>query len=202
MSRLILQMQASADGFVEAADPSAAWQLWDWGQPWPWDRELRRDFNETFRRVDRILLSRKLAEQGYIAHWARVSEQHPDDPDYSFARAIKNATKVVFSTRESLDLPWPRTGMATGGLTDGVSDLKSGHGADMIAFGGTGFAAALAAAGLVDEYQLFLNPTAVGRGESPFRSVAGGLRLHLIDSKPYACGMVVNRYTPEESSST
>jgi len=196
VSRLILQMQAAADGFVEAADPAADWQLWNWGHPWPWDGELRRDFNETFRAVDRILLSGKIVQQGYIDHWARVAAQHPDEPDYAFARKIGEAEKIVFSTAESLDLPWPRTELATGGLADSVERLKDGPGADMIAFGGTGFAAALAAAGLVDEYQLYLNPAAVGRGESLFRSVAGGLHLRLAGSKPYDCGMVVNRYTP------
>lgn len=52
-------MQTSADGCVEAADPAVQWPVWDWGQNWPWDDELKRDFNETFRAVDRILLSRK-----------------------------------------------------------------------------------------------------------------------------------------------
>ncbi len=196
MSRLILQMQASADGFVDAADPAADWQVWNWGQPWPWDDELRRDFNETFRAVDRILLSRRMVQQGYIDHWAQVAEQHPDEPDYAFASKIGDAEKIVFSTAEPADLPWPRTRPAAGGLADSIGRLKAGPGADMIAFGGTGFAAALAAAGLVDEYQLYLNPTAVGRGETLFRSVAGGLRLRLVGSKPYACGIVVNRYTP------
>jgi RibD C-terminal domain len=79
MSRLIVQMQTSADGYVEAADPAVRWQLWDWGPNWPWDDELKRAFNETFRAVDRILLSRKMVEDGYIDHWTRIAEGHPDE---------------------------------------------------------------------------------------------------------------------------
>jgi dihydrofolate reductase len=193
-------MQTSADGYVEAADPAVnwqVWQVWDWGPSWPWDDELKRDFNETFRAVDRILLSRKMAEHGYIDHWTRTAESHPDEPDYAFAHKIRDAEKIVFSTAaEGGHLRWPRTRWAAGGLPATLAHLKAGPGADMIAFGGTGFVAALAGAGVVDEYQLYVNPTAVGRGESLFRSVAGGLRLTLVRSTSYACGIVVNTYTP------
>ncbi|WP_285572771.1 dihydrofolate reductase family protein [Actinoallomurus iriomotensis] len=196
MSRLVVQMQTSADGHVEAADPAVQWQVWDWGQNWPWDDELKRDFNETFRAVDRILLSRKMVEEGYIDHWTRIAESHPDEPDFAFARKVGDAEKIVFSTaREGGHLRWPRTRWAAAGLAATIARLKAGPGADMIAFGGTGFVAALAGAGVVDEYQLYVNPTAVGRGESLFRSVAGGLRLTLVRSKSYACGIVVNTYT-------
>ncbi len=42
MSKLILQMQMSLDGYVAAADPELDWQVWDWGDDWPWDAELKR----------------------------------------------------------------------------------------------------------------------------------------------------------------
>jgi dihydrofolate reductase len=200
MSRLIVQMQTSADGYVEAADPAVRWQIWDWGPHCPWDDELKRDFNQTLRAVDRILLSRKMVEDGYLDHWARTAASHPDEPDYAFAGRIGDAEKIVFSTAGGGPLRWPRTRWAAGGLAATIARLKGGPGADMIAFGGTGFAAALASAGVVDEYQLYVNPTAVGRGESLFRSVAGGLRLTLVRSGSYACGMVVNTYTPAEQA--
>jgi dihydrofolate reductase len=196
MSRLVVQMQTAADGYVEAADPAVQWQLWDWGPNWPWDEELKRDFNETFRAVDRILLSRKMVEEGYIDHWTRTADSHPDEPDFAFAGKVRDAEKIVFSTAKGGHLPWPHTRWAAGGLAEAIARLKAEPGADLIAFGGTGFAAALAAAGVVDEYQLYVNPTAVGRGQSLFRSVAGGLRLTLVRSKSYACGMVVKTYTP------
>ncbi|WP_204342158.1 dihydrofolate reductase family protein [Micromonospora terminaliae] len=189
-------MQTSADGYVEAADPAVRWAVWDWGQHWSWDDELRRDFNETLRAVDRILLSRKMVEEGYLDHWARSAADHPDDPDYAFARRIGEVEKIVFSTGERGQFPWPRTRPAAGGLAATIARLKPEPGGDMIAFGGTGFAAALAAAGLVDEYQFYVNPTAVGRGQSLFHSVTGGLRLTLVRSRSYACGIVVNTYTP------
>jgi hypothetical protein len=52
MSRLVVQMQMSADGYVEAADPAVQWQVWDWGQNWAWDDDLKRDFNVPQGRPD------------------------------------------------------------------------------------------------------------------------------------------------------
>jgi dihydrofolate reductase len=70
-------------------------------------------------------------------------------------------------------------------------------GGDIIAFGGVGLASSLVEVRLVDELQLFINPTAVGRGRSIFRDVRGGVRVRLLQSKSYACGIVVNRYAPQ-----
>jgi dihydrofolate reductase len=80
-------------------------------------------------------------------------------------------------------------------MVDGVNALKRGPGRNIIAFGGVGFASSLVAAGLVDEFQLFVNPTAVGDGRSIFEDARSkGLKLHLIGSTSYACGIAVNRY--------
>jgi len=190
--KLILQMQMSVDGFVEAADPELDWQLWDWGEHCPWDEALRRDFNRVFRTVDCLLLSRNLAEQGFLTHWGDAVKNHPREPLYDFARKVTAADKVVFSRRLEISR-WARTEIATGGLVKAVQALKRRAGKDMIAFGGVTFAASLAAAGLVDEFQFYVNPAVVGSGRSIFRE---GIDLRLLKSTAYRCGMVVNRYAP------
>lgn len=190
--KLILQMQMSVDGFVEAADPELDWQLWDWGDHCPWDQALRRDFNHVFRTVDCILLSRNMAEQGYLAHWGNAARNHPTGPDYAFARKVMAVDKVVFSRRIQVSR-WERTEVAQGGLVKAVQALKRRAGKDLIAFGGVTFAASLAAAGVVDEFQFYVNPAVVGSGRSIFRE---GIDLRLLKSTAYRCGMVVNRYVP------
>ena len=41
--RLIVQMQTSVDGVVSADDPELDWQLWNWGEAWPWDDALKAE---------------------------------------------------------------------------------------------------------------------------------------------------------------
>jgi len=87
MKKLILQMQMSVDGFV-GANEDHRWQLWEWGDDISWDEELKRDFNSVFAGIDTILLSRKMAEEGYLSHWGNAAKKYPADPFYAFAQRI------------------------------------------------------------------------------------------------------------------
>jgi len=191
MKKLILQMQMSVDGFV-GANEDHRWQLWEWGDDSGWDEELKRDFNAFFAGIDTILLSRKMAEEGYLVHWGNAAKKFPRDPFYAFAQRIVETRKVVPSDRLKASR-WDRTTVVSGDLPREVNALKAGEGGDIAVFGGAGFASALIAAGLVDEFQLFINPAVLGAGRRIFHQ--GGFRnLRLLGSKAYACGMVVNRY--------
>lgn len=193
MRKLILQMQLSVDGFVGAAG-GEHWQLWEWGNNCPWDDDLKQDFNAVFAGIDTILLSRKMAEEGYLTHWGNAAKNFPRDPFYAFAQRIVEARKVVLSDKLAASR-WERTTLASGDLPREVKALKTQGGGDMAVFGGAGFASALIAAGLVDEIQLFINPAALGDGERIF-DLGGFRQLRVLGSKAYACGMVVNRYAP------
>ncbi|MET3590837.1 dihydrofolate reductase [Mesorhizobium shonense] len=193
MKKLILQMQMSVDGFV-GADEDRRWQLWEWGGDSAWDEELKQDFNAVFTTIGTILLSRKMAEEGYLTHWGNAAKKYPKDPFYAFAQRIVEAEKVVASDKLQASR-WERTRVVSGDLPREVNALKAGEGGNIAVFGGAGFAAALVSAGLVDEFQLFINPAVLGSGRRIFDQ-GGFARLKLIGSKAYACGMVVNRYAP------
>lgn len=191
MRKLVLQMQFSVDGYVGSSHRDD-WQLWNWGPENTWDEDLRGDFNAHFRSLDTILLSRKMAEEGYLAHWARMAVQRAEDPYYDFARWIGEVKKVVV-TNKLRRSPWERTLIANGNLAQAVQALKHQVGGNIGVFGGAGFAQALINAELVDEFQFYINPAVLGRGTRIFTE-ANCPNLRLIESKPYACGMVVNRY--------
>jgi dihydrofolate reductase len=188
-------MQMSVDGYVAAANADLDWQVWNWSDDWTWDNKLKNDFNAVFDSIDCIVLSRKMAEEGYLSHWGRAAQNFPANSHYAFAKKITDANKVVITNKLEASR-WDRTRIANGGLVEEVNALKRQPGLNIIAFGGVGFAFSLVAAGLVDEFQLFVNLTAVGDGSSIFKNPREGLKLKLIQSTSYDCGMVVNRYTP------
>ena len=193
MRKLILQMQMSVDGFV-GADGDYAWQVWNWGDDNGWDQELRADFNSYFRSIDTILLSSKMAEEGYLTHWGNAAKRYPEDAFYAFAQRIVEVQKVVPSDRLEKSR-WERTVVTGGDLPIEVGALKATGGDNIGVFGGAGYASALIAAGLVDELQLYINPAALGGGTRIFDQ--GGFRkLRLLRAKAYECGLVVNRYAP------
>jgi len=189
--KLILQMQVSVDGFV-GSDRHDDWQLWGWGDHSKWDEELKRDFNAHFERIDTIILSRKMAEEGYLTHWGKAAERFPGDQFYAFAKRIVEIDKVVLTNKLNKS-SWPRTVVRGGDLGSEVGLLKAEPGADIGVFGGAGFAAALISAGLVDEFQFYINPAALGSGTRIFDAM-GFQKLKLLSSKAYTSGMVVNKY--------
>lgn len=195
MRKLILQMQMSVDGFV-GTDRDQNWQLWGWGGDNRWDEELKRDFNAHFQSIDTILLSSKMANEGYLSHWGNAAKRYPQEPFYAFAQRIIDVQKVVPSDRLE-ESRWERTVVKSGDLPREVGALKTEEGGNIGVFGGAGFASALISAGLVDEFQLYINPAVLGRGTRIFDQ-AGFRKLHLFGSKAYESGMIVNRYGPTD----
>lgn len=195
MRKLILQMQMSVDGYVSPANGGLDWQVWGWGDRWAWDDRLKAYFNTVFEGIDTILLSRKIVEEGYLDHWGRAAKNHPANPQYAFAQKVVDAQKVVLTGKLKTSR-WERTVIARGRMADEVNALKRQGGKDIIAIGGVGFASSLVTEGLVDEFQFFVNPTAVGGGRSVFHDQRKGHKLRLLESTSYECGVVVNRYAP------
>ncbi|MGN7820142.1 dihydrofolate reductase family protein [Chitinophaga sp. 22536] len=192
MRKLILQMQLSVDGFAAAADGSGSWMIWSYGDNWTWDPALQDYHTALIASADEILLSRKMAEEGFIGHWEKMAGQ-VNNPQAVFAGHIRDAGKVVFT--HTLDQSnWPNTVLAKGDLTAEVKALKKKQGKNMIVFGGVSFVSALIAAGLIDEYHLIINPAAIGRGMPVFDKVQGVLGLSLVNATAYPSGIVVLQY--------
>jgi dihydrofolate reductase len=197
MGELILQMQTSVDGYVGRAGEGPQWQVWDWGPKCPWDAALKARFNAVFAEVDTILLSRKILESGYLDHWTQFARDFADDPDFAFTQRIVDARKVVFS-KTLKETKWPSTELARRPLAEEVQALKAEAKHKLIAFGGAGFASALIAHDLVDEYQFYVNPVALGDGLSIFKT-GGDCKFDLREAAGCACGVTVLRYGPRSA---
>lgn len=197
MRKLILQMQTSVDGFAARRDKGGPdWQVWDWSEAITWDDALVARFNSFVESAGGILLSRKILEGGYLKHWSGLAEKHPRMEAFAFARKIVDLPKVVFS-RTLKESPWPNVELAARPLVEEVEALKAQRGKVLVAFGGVGFASALIANDLVDEYQFYVNPVALHSGVNVFEKRGIDSDLELLEAKAYDCGVVVHRYAPQ-----
>lgn len=186
MRKLKLQVQLSVDGFN--AGPNGELDFMEWN----WDDGIKQFVNEIHESVDTILLGRKMTD-GFVKHWESVPK---GDESYPFARIMVDTPKVVFT--KTLDKsPWNNTRLAKGDLTDEVNQLKKLSGKDIIVYGGSGFVSSLIAEGLIDEYFLFINPTALGHGMTIFKSLKSKQNLKLKKSIAFDCGIVVLNYEPK-----
>jgi dihydrofolate reductase len=112
-----------------------------------------------------------------------------------YAAPMNDIPKVVFSKTLS-QASWSPTRIARGDLAAEIAALKDESGPDVIAYGGAGFARALAAQGLIDEYCLLIQPVAVGGGQALFAELPAPLRLELIEARSFECGAVAHIYRP------
>jgi dihydrofolate reductase len=188
MRKLKLQVQMTIDGFIAGPNGEMDWLTFNW------DDELKKYVTDITEPVDCIILGRKLAE-GFIPHWAKVAA-NPDHPEFTAGKKFSETYKVVFT--KTLDRSeWGNTVLAKGDLVDEVTKLKKQDGKDIIAYGGATFVSALIQQGLIDEFHLFINPTAIGMGRSIFKELDRKQELSFIKSTSFDCGIVVLNYEPK-----
>lgn len=185
MRKLKLQMQVTLDGFVSTGSNDE--QKW---VTWAWD-EIKQDVLNLIDSIDTIILGRKLAVN-YIPYWSEVVTK-PDDPMYELSKRIVSAKKIIF-TKTLEDSKWDNTALAKGDLVEGINNLKSQNGKDIIVYGGTSFVDALVKENLIDEYHLFVNPVVIGKGESIFCGLNKYRNIKLKKATSYSSGIVLLKY--------
>jgi dihydrofolate reductase len=188
MRKLKLQVQMTVDGYIAGSNGEMDFTVRDW------DDELKQYVTEITEPVDCIILGRKLAE-GFIPYWASVAA-NPDHPEFTAGKKFTETHKVVFT--KTLDTSeWDNTVLAKNDLVDEITKLKKQDGKDIIAYGGATFVSALIKQGLIDEFHLFINPTAIGNGMTIFKELEGLQKLILVKSTSFDCGIVVINYEPK-----
>jgi dihydrofolate reductase len=180
--KLIYSMLASLDGYVE--DPGGAF---DWAAP---DAEVHAFVNELERSVGTHLYGRRMYET--MRYWddpPALAEQPPHIRDY--AAVWQDAEKLVYS-RTLQAVSTGRTRLEHEFDVEAIRRLKQGASGDL-SVGGPELAGQAIAAGLVDEYHLFVVPVLVGGGK---RALPDGVRanLELIDERRFSGGTVYLRY--------
>ena len=182
MATLIYSMITSLDGYAEAVEG-------DLGTGAD-DPEVHTFIGDLFRPVGTYLYGRRMYET--MVFW-ETAHSLPDAPPHivQYARDWQAAQKVVYSTTlESVSSAKTRIEWTFDPET--VRTLKAEADADLTV-DGPNLAAQAIAAGLVDEYQLFITSSAVGGGK---RFFADGVRLNLelVDERAFASGLIYARY--------
>lgn len=174
MARLIYSAIMSLDGYI--ADSAGRF---DWAQP---DEEVFAFVNDLERPVGTYLYGRRMYET--MRYW-ETEYTVADQPSVAldFARIWQAADKIVYST--TLGTPaTARTRIERDFDPERIEQLKAAASQDLTV-GGAHLAAQAIAAGLVDEYQLFIVPAVVGGGT---RSLPGQVRLNLALAETHTFG--------------
>ncbi|MES2304572.1 MAG: dihydrofolate reductase family protein [Gemmatimonadota bacterium] len=111
------------------------------------------------------------------------------------AAGMNSMPKIVFSsTLERAE--WHNTRVIRGGLATAVRQMKSEIGPDLVILGSGTLVAQLAQESLIDEYQLVVNPIAIGSGRTMFDGLSSPRQLKLASTRAFASGKLFNCYEP------
>ena len=183
MRDLIITENITIDGVIDTAG--------GWFAPGGGEDGDQSDVVDALREqgeaADALLLGRVTFEdmRGY---WPLQTDDPTGIADY-----LENVNKYVVS--KTLAEPnWAHTTVLRGPVLEDVQALKESAGADIVTTGSMTLTSELIAAGLVDEYRLFVYPVVVGRGHRLFDNATDVPGLRLEEARPFRSGIVLLRY--------
>lgn len=109
------------------------------------------------------------------------------------AKGMNDLPKVVFS-RTLKEASWSNTRLVTGDLAGEVRRMKQTPGPDIAILGSGNIVAQLAQEGLIDHYQLVVNPVVLGAGRTLFEGVTRALNFRLESTRAFRNGKVLLEY--------
>ena len=184
MRELVVTENITVDGVIDASE--------GWFAPTGGEDVDSSDIEDAIRQqreaADAILVGRVTFEQ-LRGYWPNQHDDRTGISDY-----LNAVSKYVVSGTLA-DPGWENTTVLGGAVLDEVRALKAQPGKDIVATGSMTLVQALIAAGLVDEYRLFVYPIALGHGQQLFPDVRG-LALRLAEARPFRSGVVLLRYRP------
>ncbi len=183
MRKLLVFNQVSLDGYIADAHGDMQWAHKD-------DPEFRQ-YVANNASGDAVLLFGRVTYQQMASFWPTpmAAQSMP-----IVAKRMNEASKVVFS--RTLDsAPWHNTQLIKTDLASAVRKLKSEPGPGLVLMGSGSIVSQLAQQGLVDEYQMVVNPIVLGSGKSMFEGVKNSFNLRLENTRRFENGNVVLSYS-------
>ena len=185
MGKIVSFTHVSVDGYFAGPKGEIDWFKHQ-------DEEDRKFSAEASKGSGTLIFGRTTYEM-MAAYWP-TPEAARDNPDV--AEAMGARPKIVFSRtmKPPEDRPsWKNTRVIPEITRDGILGLKRESESDFAILGSGSIVQQLARLGLMDEFQLMVNPVILGEGKYLFKDM-NQLRLQLLEERTFGNGRVFLRY--------
>lgn len=179
MRKIFLFMNVSLDGYIADANNDIS--------------SFHNDF-EAFSlgesgEVDTILLGRKTYEM-MESFWPtpQAAEMAPE-----VARFMNEKQKIVV-THQPFEPGWQNVTVISDDVAAEIKELKEQPGETIIILGSNDLCVSLMQEGLIDEFQIMVNPVVFGAGTSLFKSLPEKADLTLTETRQFNSGTVLLTY--------
>jgi dihydrofolate reductase len=184
MRRLLVFNQVTLDGYFTDRNGDMSWAHKD-------DPEWNAFVADNAKGGGMLLFGR-ITYELMASFWPtpRASESFP-----IVAERMNNLPKVVFS--RTLDkASWNNTKLVKSGMAAEIRKMKKEPGADMAIMGSGSIVSQLTPEGLIDEFQIVVNPIVLGKGRTMFDGVKDKLTLKRTRTRTFGNGNVLLCYEP------
>jgi len=189
MPKLVVFNQVTLDGYFAGANGDISWAHTREKDP-EWST-----FVADNAKGGGVLVFGRITYELMTAYWPTPSAMKNDPV---VAERMNDLPKVVFS--RTLDkASWSRTKLVKGRLAEEVRAMKKEAGEDIAILGSGSIVSQLAQEGLIDEYQVVINPVALGKGRTMFDGIKAKLALKLTKTRSFGNGNVLLCYEPMAS---
>ena len=181
MRKIIVFENVTLDGFMAGPNGEIDWAIRD--------DEVTQYSKEGEGSTDMFLFGRVTYEM-MASFWPTPAGKSANPV---FAEVLNNSPKIVFSsTLEKAD--WQNTGVVKELNKEEILKMKQQPGKNMMIFGSGTLVEQLANLGLIDEYQLMVNPVILGKGKSLFKDIKERINMKLVKTKTFSNGIVLLQY--------
>jgi len=181
MRKIFLFMHVSLDGYFEGPNHDITWAYQD-----P-DIFTAKGGDE----VDTMLFGHRTYE-GMKSFWPtpQAAETQPN-----LAKFMNEKLKIVAS-HKPFEPGWNNVRVISQDVPGAVRKLKEQSGKTIAMFGSNNLVVSLMEEGLIDEFQIMVNPVVLGEGTSLFKGLSRHVQLDLRETQKLKSGRIFNKYVP------
>ena len=184
MRRLIVFNQVSLDGYFTDDKGDMSWAHKSDPEFNAWTEENAKGGGTLlFGRITYEMMASFWPTPAALETMPVVAKQMNDLPKVVFSRTMDKAT-------------WQNTKLVKSGLVDEVRRMKKESGDGMVIMGSGTIVSQLAQAGLIDEFQIVVNPIVLGKGRTMFDGVKDRLNFKRTSTRTFGNGNTVLCYEP------
>ena len=191
MRKIISFMHISLDGFV--AGPNGEM---DWIKV---DEEIFDHVGKRISEGDTALYGR-VTYQLMESYWPTAADKPTATKhDIEHSKWYSKVHKVVLS-KTMKDEGLTNTTIICDNLSDSINEIKqsrNGGSKDILLFGSPTATHSLMKLNLIDGYWLFVNPIILGRGIPLFAGIKDKIKLKLLTTRQFTCGVTELNYTAD-----
>ena len=191
MRKIISFMHISLDGFVAGLNGEMDWIKVD--------EEI---FDYVGKRISEggTALYGRVTYQMMEGYWPTAADKPgASKHDIEHSKWYSKVHKVVLS-KTMKDANLANTTIISDNLSGRINEIKQSRdngGKDILLFGSPTATHSLIQLNLIDGYWLFVNPIILGRGIPLFTDIKDKIKLQLLTTRPFTCGVTELNYTVE-----